>query len=146
MTAVTWMTKPNPTSHRHCHQANWWQRQPSSGHHHFHPNELDNVMLLPSFYCILWTRWDIPKADLPRYKDDYIKLYIDTIRPIVLKEDNSRPFLPSSPSNGVDTEAEGWVAQDPQSPRFGDSKWHSKAFILICCQSQVLQNCLMLSY
>ena len=57
-----------------------------------------------------------------QFSDDYIKLYIDTIRRIVVAEDRSRPFVPSSPSNGVDTVQEGWIAKDPQSIRYGDSK------------------------
>ena len=38
-------------------------------------------------------------------------------------EDKSRPFLSSSPSNGVDTEKEGWVAKNPGSPYWGDGKY-----------------------
>ena len=38
------------------------------------------------------------------------------------EEDESRPFLSSSPSNGVDTEKEGWVAKNPGSPYWGDGK------------------------
>ena len=55
-----------------------------------------------------------------QYKQDYIKLYIDTIKPIVEREDPSRVYLSSSPSNGIDTVKEGWIASDPQSPLFGD--------------------------
>ncbi|KAK2563424.1 Beta-mannosidase, partial [Acropora cervicornis] len=36
------------------------------------------------------------------------------------KEDKSRQFLPSSPSNGVDTEREGWIASKPNSVFWGD--------------------------
>jgi beta-mannosidase len=34
-------------------------------------------------------------------KVDYAKLYFDTIRETLLTVDTSRPFWPSSPSNGV---------------------------------------------
>jgi len=55
-----------------------------------------------------------------RYVKDYVMLYIDTIRQTLEEEDHSRPFLSSSPSNGVDTEKEGWVAKKPGSPYWGD--------------------------
>lgn len=51
------------------------------------------------------------------------KLYIDTIRATLEEEDKSRPFLSSSPSNGVDTEKEGWIAKKPGSPYWGDGKY-----------------------
>ena len=57
-----------------------------------------------------------------QYKADYIKLYIDTIMPIVIKEDPSRPFLPSSPSNGPKTVKEDWISTDPQDLHFGDGE------------------------
>lgn len=42
--------------------------------------------------------------------------------PIVIKEDPSRPFLSSSPSNGPETAKEGWIAANPQDLHFGDGK------------------------
>jgi len=54
------------------------------------------------------------------------KLYIDTIRETLEEEDKSRPFLSSSPSNGVDTEKEGWIAKTPSSPYWGDGKYFFK--------------------
>ena len=51
------------------------------------------------------------------------KLYIDTIRETLEEEDTSRPFLSSSPSNGVDTEKEGWIAKTPSSPYWGDGMY-----------------------
>lgn len=38
-------------------------------------------------------------------------------------EDKSRPFLSSSPSNGVDTVKEGWVAKNPNSSYWGDGNY-----------------------
>jgi len=67
-------------------------------------------------------RFGIKKTDYHRYQADYVKLYVDNIRAIVMTEDTSRPFVTSSPSNGVKTATEGWIAKDPQSPIFGDSK------------------------
>ncbi|RWS18453.1 Beta-mannosidase-like protein, partial [Leptotrombidium deliense] len=56
---------------------------------------------------------------------DYIKLYIDTIRPIVMHEDSSRVFLSSSPSNGLETEKEGWISSYPQNPKYGDVHFYT---------------------
>jgi len=51
-----------------------------------------------------------------------LQLYINTIRDKLEEEDKSRPFLPSSPSNGVDTEREGWIASNPNSVFWGDGE------------------------
>lgn len=55
------------------------------------------------------------------YRQDYVILYVDTIREIVRKEDPSRPFVVSSPSNGKKSEEEGHIARDPYSELYGDS-------------------------
>ena len=60
-----------------------------------------------------------------------LKLYIDTIRETLEEEDKSRPFLSSSPSNGVDTEREGWIAKKPSSPYWGDGKYFSTKLWLL---------------
>ncbi|XP_020629469.1 beta-mannosidase-like isoform X2 [Orbicella faveolata] len=64
--------------------------------------------------------WYNTSSTFSRYANDYVKLYIDTIRETLEEEDKSRPFLSSSPSNGVDTEMEGWIAKTPSSPYWGD--------------------------
>lgn len=70
-----------------------------------------------------FVRFAIKKEDYERYRADYIKLYISNIRTVLMTEDTSRHFVCSSPSNGVETTAEGWIAKHPQSPKFGDSKY-----------------------
>lgn len=40
--------------------------------------------------------------------------------PIVVAEDSSRPFLPSSPSNGIVSARDGYISADPQSTHYGD--------------------------
>ncbi|KAG5848420.1 hypothetical protein ANANG_G00098270 [Anguilla anguilla] len=67
----------------------------------------------------------IPAPQRPRYVKDYVTLYVDNIREIVQKEDSSRPFLTSSPTNGAESEREGWVARDPYDPHFGDTHFYS---------------------
>lgn len=57
-----------------------------------------------------------------RYKDDYRTLYIDVIKTIVDSEDNTRPFLASSPTNGKISEQEGWIAASPNSNSYGDGE------------------------
>ncbi|XP_023230069.1 beta-mannosidase-like isoform X1 [Centruroides sculpturatus] len=63
--------------------------------------------------------WPSVYLSYERYKKDYITLYIKTIAPIVT-EDNTRPFLPSSPSNGKITEKDGWISSNPQDTHYGD--------------------------
>uniref|UniRef100_A0A673J3J8 Beta-mannosidase n=1 Tax=Sinocyclocheilus rhinocerous TaxID=307959 RepID=A0A673J3J8_9TELE len=72
------------------------------------------------------TDWfNIPVAERPLYVKDYVNLYVENIRDIVLQEDSTRPFLVSSPTNGVESEKEGWVAKDPYDPHFGDTHYYS---------------------
>ncbi|XP_056327146.1 beta-mannosidase isoform X2 [Danio aesculapii] len=72
------------------------------------------------------TDWfNISVADRPLYVKDYVNLYVNNIRDIVLQEDSTRPFLVSSPTNGVESEREGWVAQDPYDPHYGDTHYYN---------------------
>ena len=69
-------------------------------------------------------RLDEPLSSYPEFTSLFLfKLYIDTIRETLEEEDISRPFLSSSPSNGVDTEKEGWIAKIPSSPYWGDGQY-----------------------
>ena len=54
-------------------------------------------------------------------KDDYRKLYVDTIMKAVQEVDkgSNRPFITSSPSNGLETIAEQYIAENPQDPLHG---------------------------
>ncbi|KAL2099255.1 hypothetical protein ACEWY4_005735 [Coilia grayii] len=72
------------------------------------------------------TDWfGIPVAERPKYVKDYVTLYVENIRNIVQKEDASRPFLVSSPTNGVESEKEGFVARNPYDPHYGDTHFYS---------------------
>ena len=57
-----------------------------------------------------------------RYAQDYVKLYVDTIKRYVDALDSSRECLSSSPSNGKETETEGWISKNPYSNIYGDGK------------------------
>ena len=59
------------------------------------------------------------------YKQDYVKLYIDTIRTIVKEEDPSRPYTASSPSNGKHSDEEGYVAENPGLWEYGDVHYYN---------------------
>lgn len=74
----------------------------------------------------LATDWfNIPIPERPTYIKDYVTLYVDNIKTIVLEEDQSRPFLVSSPTNGAESEQEGWVAANPYDPHYGDTHFYS---------------------
>jgi len=68
------------------------------------------------------TNWYGTDSNKTVYHDDYRKLYIDTIKPIVEKYDPeiSRPYLSSSPTNGVGSAKENWLAKNPYDWNYGD--------------------------
>ncbi|XP_041827729.1 beta-mannosidase [Melanotaenia boesemani] len=74
----------------------------------------------------LATDWfNIPPSQKPAYVKDYVTLYVNNIMMIVQEEDRSRPFLVSSPTNGAESEQEGWVAANPYDPHYGDVHFYS---------------------
>uniref|UniRef100_A0A8C5NAY2 Beta-mannosidase n=1 Tax=Gouania willdenowi TaxID=441366 RepID=A0A8C5NAY2_GOUWI len=74
----------------------------------------------------LATDWfNIPASQKPMYVKDYVTLYVDNIKKLVEEEDQSRPFLVSSPTNGAESEQEGWVAANPYDPHYGDVHFYS---------------------
>ena len=56
--------------------------------------------------CVYHIPIGIPIYPLEEYKRDYLLLYVDTVRAVVAEEDPARPFLVSSPSNGLASEME----------------------------------------
>ena len=57
------------------------------------------------------------------FKNDYIKLYVDTIRSSLKMIDRSdRPFVVSSPSNGKQSEDQGYIAKNPYDKKWGDGE------------------------
>lgn len=54
------------------------------------------------------------------YKKDYITLYVKNVRKVCLENDATRSFVVSSPSNGVESEREGYFAKKPADQLFGD--------------------------
>ena len=62
------------------------------------------------------------KQNFSLYHEDYIKLYVNTIRDEIYKSDSSKNFLTSSPSNGIKSDEENFVAINPLDSSYGDSK------------------------
>jgi len=59
-------------------------------------------------------------------RNDYRKLYISTVMSAVNEIDphGSRPFVSSSPSNGIESVRENYTAKNPQDPLFGMFRNH----------------------
>lgn len=54
------------------------------------------------------------------YADDYVKLYVDTVKMAVLENDDTREYLTSSPTNGAKSDEENYIAENPYSAYYGD--------------------------
>ncbi|XP_023780436.1 beta-mannosidase isoform X3 [Cyanistes caeruleus] len=68
--------------------------------------------------------FSIPYPDIGVYIKDYVTLYVNNIREIVLSEDKSRPFVASSPTNGLESVKEGWLSRDPYDTHYGDTHFY----------------------
>ncbi|KAM6439989.1 beta-mannosidase isoform 1-T1 [Liasis olivaceus] len=74
----------------------------------------------------LSTNWfSIPSAQMNLYFKDYVTLYVNNIREIVFAEDQSRPFIASSPTNGLESIKEGWLARNPYDTHYGDTHYYN---------------------
>lgn len=54
------------------------------------------------------------------FASDYIALYVNTIKKVVTEEDETRNYLISSPTNGLKSEEENYIAENPYSSLYGD--------------------------
>ncbi|XP_028176532.1 beta-mannosidase [Ostrinia furnacalis] len=98
---------------------------------------MQNVIELQSHPCIaVWSgnneneaalrgNWYKTSSEFNRYQAEYVKLYVETIRPIVEDLDWMNPYLVSSPSNGLESESEGFIALNPYDPHFGDTHYYN---------------------
>ncbi|CAI5784588.1 beta-mannosidase isoform X1 [Podarcis lilfordi] len=75
--------------------------------------------------AIAYNWFSIPSAKKSVYADDYVTLYVKNIREIVLAEDETRPFITSSPTNGLESAKEGWLAHAPYDTHFGDNHYYN---------------------
>ncbi|KAF5301663.1 hypothetical protein FQA39_LY10710 [Lamprigera yunnana] len=69
--------------------------------------------------------WYRTQDNFSLYKKDFETLYVDTIKKQVILQDSTRPFLTSSPTNGIESENEGYVAKNAQSNLFGDVHFYN---------------------
>ncbi|XP_064073932.1 beta-mannosidase [Vanessa tameamea] len=69
--------------------------------------------------------WYSTQAQFDKYKAEYIRLYVDNIKPIVESIDPTRRYLISSPSNGRKSEEDGYIAKNPYDPHFGDTHYYN---------------------
>ena len=70
----------------------------------------------------IYTR-TLPPEEQEAVRNDYRKLYIHTVMAAVTEIDpsGSRPFVASSPSNGIESVQENYTAKNPEDPLFGMS-------------------------
>ncbi|NWI17169.1 MANBA mannosidase, partial [Crypturellus soui] len=68
--------------------------------------------------------FSIPRADREVYIRDYVMLYVKNIQEIVLAFYKSRPFIVSSPTNGLESVKEGWISQNPYDTHYGDTHFY----------------------
>ncbi|XP_012272143.1 beta-mannosidase [Orussus abietinus] len=59
------------------------------------------------------------------YKEDYIKLYAHLIKQTVENLDQTRPFVVSSPSDGLFTEQNNFIGPNPYSTLYGDVHYYN---------------------
>ncbi|XP_022817754.1 beta-mannosidase [Spodoptera litura] len=69
--------------------------------------------------------WYDTTPKFEKYKNEYIKLYVETIRPIVQDLDPGRRYLVSSPSNGLESEQENYISHNPYDPHYGDTHYYN---------------------
>ncbi|KRX97586.1 Beta-mannosidase [Trichinella pseudospiralis] len=66
-------------------------------------------------------QWYPTTVSYSTFRADYMRLVWDTIYKVVNETDfSARPFILSSPSNGINTTASGGIADDPNSDLYGD--------------------------
>ncbi|CAH1390501.1 unnamed protein product [Nezara viridula] len=68
----------------------------------------------------LMDNWYGTSSNFERYIGDYVKLYVETIKPIVLGIDETRPYFISSPSSNI-----GNYTSHPGSPFYGDVHYYN---------------------
>ncbi|WKY00660.1 hypothetical protein Q1695_015022 [Nippostrongylus brasiliensis] len=70
--------------------------------------------------------WYESGYDEKKQIEDYVSLYRGVAEHVVMKQDPSRPYLLSSPSNGVETEKAGGVSENPGDTRYGDIHFYNE--------------------
>lgn len=86
--------------------------------------------------------WFGSNVSYPIYARDYVELYIHTILEYVNVLDPSRACLPSSPTNGKQSELEGWLAENPYATIYGDGNINQGRLTLLSFLTVVSYFCL----
>ncbi len=65
--------------------------------------------------------YKVPLEKISKAKDDYRKLYVSTVMSALQEVDkgNNRPFITSSPTNGLESIHENFIATNPDDPLYG---------------------------
>ena len=68
--------------------------------------------------------FSISSERLARVKSDYRTLYVQTIMSAVADVDrgSNRPFITSSPTNGLESIKEDYIAKDPNDSLYGEQR------------------------
>uniref|UniRef100_A0A182Y529 beta-mannosidase n=1 Tax=Anopheles stephensi TaxID=30069 RepID=A0A182Y529_ANOST len=69
--------------------------------------------------------WYKTESNFSAYAAQYVELYVDTVQPTVLANDPWRTVLLSSPSNGDHRTEDGYIANNPQDPHYGDVHYYN---------------------
>ncbi|CAH1988660.1 unnamed protein product [Acanthoscelides obtectus] len=70
--------------------------------------------------------WYHVRQNFTLFKNDYVKLYVDTIKNRFEEITHKRRiFVASSPSNGKKTEQEGYVSNNPYDQQYGDVHYYN---------------------
>lgn len=75
----------------------------------------------PGFLLATWHFW-VLIVFLKRELSVLYWVKISSLKPFCFwtQEDKTRPFITSSPTNGAESAAEGWLSKDPYDKCFGD--------------------------
>uniref|UniRef100_A0A0N4ZUF7 beta-mannosidase n=1 Tax=Parastrongyloides trichosuri TaxID=131310 RepID=A0A0N4ZUF7_PARTI len=79
-----------------------------------------------------------------KHKEEYKFFYKTVILNIVKKYDSSRPFILSSPSNGIESLNDGGISKNPMSEIYGDihyyndfsNLWNTSTFLIPRCSTE----------
>lgn len=67
--------------------------------------------------------WYSTNDNFTVFAKDYYKLYVETVQDEILKNDQFRSVLVSSPSNGLFGDKENFtISKNPQDVHYGDGK------------------------
>ncbi|XP_026807411.1 beta-mannosidase isoform X2 [Rhopalosiphum maidis] len=69
--------------------------------------------------------WYGTRKNYSMFASDYVELYVNTIKKTIMEEDKTRNFVVSSPTNGLKSEEENYIAENPYSALYGDVHYYN---------------------